>query len=67
MSDSQLAKVDVLDPTKQKFFKFESTDKLLFPGKGEGFQADGVFKGDPKGEQFNLNFNININPNPPLP
>ena len=30
-SDSQLAKVDVDDPTKQKIFKFENTDKLLFP------------------------------------
>lgn len=53
LSDSQLAKVDVNDPTKQKIFKFESTDKLLFPGDGERFQADGVFKGDLKGyEQF---------------
>ena len=43
MSDSQLAKVDVIDPTKQKFFKFESADKLLFPA------VDGVFMGASEG------------------
>ena len=64
LSDSQLAKVDVNDPTKQKIFKFESTDKLLFPGDGERFQADGVFKGDLKGEPFDLSLNLNLNPNP---
>ena len=66
LSDSQLAKVDVNDPTKQKIFKFESTDKLLFPGDGERFQADGVFKGDLKGEPFNLSLNLSLNPNPIL-
>ena len=43
LSDSQLAKVDVHDPTKQKFFKFESADKLLFPA------VDGVFMGASEG------------------
>ena len=50
LSDSQLAMVDVNDPTKQKIFKFEITKKLLNPGKEEDF-PDGVFKGDLKGKQ----------------
>ena len=50
LSDSQLAMVDVNDPTKQKIFKFEITKKLLNPGKKEDF-PDGVFKGDFKGKQ----------------
>lgn len=61
-SDSQLAKVDVDDPTKQKIFKFENTDKLLFPAAGEegnyyvpndfsDVLPRGPFKGDFKGKQ----------------
>ena len=52
LSDSQLAKVDVDDPTKQKIFKFENTDKLLFPAGEEALAIlqnrdvpNDVFKG----------------------
>ena len=56
LSDSQLAKVDVNDPTKQKIFKFETTEKLLFPREEKDF-PNGVFKGDFKGK-FSLSLNL---------